>query len=535
MSRFHTIHLKPDDLRLDIAEGRSLLFGLADHGIFLRSDCGGLGRCRKCRVALEGGGKTGEYVEACTFRVEEELTVRLPAAARLPAVVLDKAPLLLPASFTDSRPAEVGDSRYGVAIDLGTTTIGLYLCRIERREVLASLAVKNPQAIFGDDVMNRISAVAAAGGDTDELQRPVLSLIDQAVFRLCAAAGIDPAELAELTVAGNPTMIHLLLGEDPQSIGVFPYRPRFTEARRINAGDLGLTSCRGTVQTLPLVSGFIGADTLAAALAVDITEQPAGTLLVDLGTNGELLLVGEDAIYATSCATGPAFEGASISCGMQAASGAIDRVAIDEATAPPRCRVITGQNGGGDDRPAGLCGAGIVSAIAACLRVGIIESSGLFNKTVGAIDRNDQGSLTYQLVAADETRTGSAITLTQKDIRAVQLGKAALRAGIDQLLLAAGLAAPTTILVAGAFGAHIEPRDMIALGMLPDIGQDRIEPIGNAAGAGTVMALCEPASLQLAGRLATAVRTIDLAANPDFQKVFIDCLKFPSPKLTNME
>ena len=533
MSQFWRIHLQPDDLQLDITHGRTLLFGLADHGIFLRSDCGGLGNCKKCRVAVEEDGKGIGHIEACSFRVTEDLTVRIPDSARLPSCILDKAPLLLPESFNLCQPESTVTSRYGVAVDLGTTTIGLYLCQIEKRKVLASLAVKNPQAIYGDDVMNRISAIAAADGRTAELQRPVLSLIDQALHHLCSAARIDAAVLTELVVAGNPTMIHILLGENPETIGVFPYQPLFIEARRMSASDLGIASCRGWVQTLPLVSGFIGADTLAAALAIDIKEQPVGTLMVDLGTNGELLLVGEHAIYATSCATGPAFEGASLSCGMQAGNGAIDRVEIDSIEAMPRCRVITERSGrGAADKPAGLCGSGIVSAIAACLRTGIIEASGVFNKSIDShsVVRDNHNRLCYQLVPANESQTDRAIVISQKDIRAVQLGKAALRAGIDQLLLAAGLNKPLKILVAGAFGSHIDPSDMIALGMLPDIGKNRIFPVGNAAGAGTVMALCDPESLRLAGELSASIKTIDLAAHPDFQKVFIDCLKFPSPK-----
>lgn len=536
MSQFWRIHLHPDDLHLDIAHGRTLLFGLADHGIFLRSDCGGLGNCEKCRVSVEEDGKSIHHIEACTFGVTKNLTVRIPASARLSSFMLDKAPLLLPESFSLCQPDNTSTSRYGVAIDLGTTTIGLYLCHIEKRKVLASLAVKNPQAIYGDDVMSRIGAIAAAGGKTAELQRPVISLIEQAIYRLCSAARIDAAALMDLVVVGNPTMIHIFLGENPETIGVSPYRPLFTEARSMSAGNLGITCCQGKLQTLPMVSGFIGADTLAAALAIGIKEQPVGTLLVDLGTNGELLLVGEHAIYATSCATGPAFEGVSIACGMQAGNGAIDRVEIDNAEAAPRCRIIAERNGKGAEKPAGLCGSGIVSAIAACLRTGIIEASGVFNKSIdgNSIIRDTNNRISYQLVPANDSQTDCAIALSQKDIRAVQLGKAALRAGIDQLLLAAGLRMPEKILVAGAFGSHIDPSDMIALGMLPDIGKSRIFPVGNAAGAGTVMALCDPASLQLACELAAAIKTIDLAAHPDFQKVFIDCLKFPSSKLTDM-
>jgi uncharacterized 2Fe-2S/4Fe-4S cluster protein (DUF4445 family) len=534
------IQLNPDDVQLDIAYGRSLLFGLADHGVFLRSDCGGTGRCQKCQVAVEQEDGGTELINSCQLRVDRDLVVDVPDSSRYPSYIIDKAPLFLPESFRRRMQESIAPKGYGLAIDLGTTTIGFYLCRLDNADVLTSLAVRNPQAFYGDDVMNRISAITAAGGRTEDLQRPVLALVDQAIHRLCTAAGIDTPSVSEIVVAGNPTMIHILLGENPESIGVSPYHPAFTESRETRAENLDLSTCRCRLRTLPLVSGFIGADTLAAALAIDIGNQPAGTLLVDLGTNGELVLVGRDGIYATSCATGPAFEGATISCGMQAATGAIDRVTFDDRDATPLCRIIGGEAARAGVKPIGLCGSGVVSLLAAMLRAGVIAESGAFrtDRHNPFIVRDDNGSLYYRLVADHASGTGRAISLSQKDIRAVQLGKAALRAGIDYLLRAAGLEQPTRILVAGAFGLHIDAGDMITLGMLPDIGKERIDHIGNAAGGGTVMALCESASFARTSALASSLATIDLATNADFQKRFVDRLKFPaldmaSPKKAN--
>lgn len=530
MSQPCRIHLQPDDVRLDITPGRTLLFGLADHGIFLRSDCGGQGRCKKCRVSIERAGGVSEYIEACLYRVENDLTVHIPQSSLSSSCVMDKAPLQLPEWFKRHRAGTSALPKYGVAVDLGTTTIGVYLAHLESAEVLASLAIKNPQAIYGDDVMNRISAITAAGGRTAKLQIPVLSLIDQALSRLCTIAQIDRADMNDLVVAGNPTMIHIFLGENPEPIGVSPYHPVFTEPRLTAMGDLGITTCQGKVRTLPLVSGFIGADTLAAALAVGIMDQPVGTLLVDLGTNGELVLVAHNGIYATSCATGPAFEGASLSCGMQAVAGAIDRVEIGGCDSKPRCRLIQDQSGKGAVKPSGVCGAGIVSAIAACLRAGIIEDSGVFSRSleIPFLIKDGNGRVQYQLISGSDSQHGSVIALSQKDIRAVQLGKAALRAGIDYLLHAANLKAPVRVLVAGAFGSHIDIGDMISLGMLPDIGRDRIHTVGNAAGSGAVMALCDPESFQLTAELSSAIKIIELSADAGFQKVFIDRLQFPS-------
>lgn len=529
MSLTHRVLCKPEGKQLDIPEDRPLLYELADHGILLRSDCGGKGRCKKCQVFIEQDGRTMDVVEACVFRVTEDLIIHIPEASRLSFDIIDKAPLLLPASFRSYPSYFATGEKYGVAIDLGTTTIALYLCDIQSATVLASLAFKNPQSLYGDDVVNRISAITAASGNTAMLQRPVVSLIDQALLRLCKKAKVDASALSDMVVVGNPTMIHILVSENPETIGVSPYQPVFTESRQFPSSDLGLSSYQGTLRTLPLVSGFIGADTVAAILAVDLVNQPIGTLLVDLGTNGELVLLGKNGLYATSCATGPAFEGASLSCGMQAISGAIDHVEIDDSNSTPRCRVIGDTSRVTAVRPTGLCGSGIVSALAACLRAGIVETSGHFRSLDSSpfLKVNQEGQSCYELISSNNSGNGSSISISQKDIRSIQLGKAALRAGIDHLLEVANVTMPEKILVAGAFGSYIEPRDMITLGMLPNIAADRIQIAGNAAGSGAVMALCNPAYFRLTSALASSIKTIDLATNVAFQKIFIERLQFP--------
>ena len=477
---------------------------------------------------MEREGGTSDLVDACIFRVTEDLTISIPKASKLSSCIIDKAPLLLPKSYLPFRPDVKDTQKYGIAIDLGTTTIALYLCEIKSAAVLASLALKNPQCVYGDDVMNRITAITGAGGNTAILQKPVVTLIDQGIIKLCKTAHIDPSALIDIVVVGNPTMLHILLGKNPETIGVSPYSPIFREAQQLPSTELGLCFYHGRVRTLPLVSGFIGADTTSAALAVDILNQPTGTLLVDLGTNGELVLRGTNGLYATSCATGPAFEGASLSCGMQAIEGAIDHVAIDNIHNMLCCRVIADKAQEKEIKPIGLCGSGIVSAIAACLRTGIIDPSGRLAKRddVPFLKVDGEGRLFYELVSKNDSDNNCSISVSQKDIRAVQLGKAALRAGIDHLLKAADLQMPVKILIAGAFGSHIQPSDMITLGMLPNIDTDRIQSVGNAAGSGTVMALCNKEYFQLASELARSIIAIDLASNADFQKRFIDRLKF---------
>ncbi|EKD36150.1 MAG: hypothetical protein ACD_75C01616G0004 [uncultured bacterium] len=535
MSPAHRVHLKPNGYQFNISGDRPLLFELADQGILLRSDCGGKGKCKKCQVSIERDGNDVDPVEACTFRVTENLTLSIPEASRLSSGIIDKAPLLLPKSYMPLRPSFGEEQSYGVAIDLGTTTIALYLCELQTATVLSSLAIKNPQSIYGDDVMSRISAINGFRGKTALLQKPLVTFIDHTLSQLCEMTNVDVSSLVDLVVAGNPTMIHILAGENPESIGISPYRPVFTEFQELSADKLGFSFYRGRLLTLPLVSGFIGADTVAAILAIDLENQPTGTLLVDLGTNGEIVLLGENRMYATSCATGPAFEGATLSCGMQATFGAIDRVEIDDCNTAPRCRVITDTilirktRLRRKTRPVGICGSGIVSALAAFIRTGIVDSSGLFNKVnlIPSLKKDAENRIYYELVSGKDSGNGSSISISQKDIRAVQLGKAALRAGIDHLLKVADLRNLEKILVAGAFGSHIDPSDMISLGMLPNISTDRIQTVGNAAGSGTVMALCNSDYFKKASHVALTISNVDLATNAGFQKTFIDRLKFP--------
>ena len=523
------VRILPEAIEVETSPSTPLVRVLCESGIFLRHDCGGKGRCHKCRVVVEPGGQAAATVEACTYRVEDNLTVRIPENSRVNALVIDKAPLVFPPNFAPAPPSNAVP-QYGLAVDLGTTTIAVYLCETIGRRVIASAAVKNPQSIYGDDVINRIGAIAAAKGKVRLLQQPVVRIIERAIGDLCRKAAISPSQVDSLVVSGNPTMLHILLGVDPEPIGCSPYAPMFTAAQRRRADELGFAVFTGTVRTLPLVSGFIGADTIAATIAVDLPNQPVGTLMVDLGTNGELVLAGERGLISTSCATGPAFEGATLSCGMQATPGAIDRVELHDSCSAATCSIIGADRAGRKLLPAGICGSGIISAVTALRRHGIIAESGAFRAVAGhpLLQRDAEGSQFYILVEGTKTEDGLPITISQKDIRAVQLGKAALRTGIDFLLRAAGLAAPSQILLAGAFGSNIAAGDLISLGILPNIDLRHIRSLGNAAGAGTVMVLSDPACRRLADDIAAAITAIDLAASPDFLKVFVDNLAFTS-------
>jgi uncharacterized 2Fe-2S/4Fe-4S cluster protein (DUF4445 family) len=387
--------------------------------------------------------------------------------------------------------------------------------------------VKNPQALYGNDVMSRIGWIEQSAEKLARLQQLVVHAIEWGVKELFAYCGVGLDELVRMVVAGNPTMIHILLGVDPFPIGVSPYRPAFFEARQTMASRLGFDLPDVTVHTLNQLSGFIGGDILAATLATELENEPVGTLLIDLGTNGELVLKGHDTFFVTSCATGPVFEGAALSCGLQAIPGAIDRVTIDTAESVPGYRVIQ-KDKGGQCPPSGLCGSGVISAVAALIRTGIVDKSGLLKTSPRSqVQALVKAERKYLIVPAGSSANGRDIAISQKDIRAVQLGKAALITGIEFLLRAAGLTMPEKILIAGAFGSNLDTGDILTLGMVPSIEPSRIHMTGNSAGAGAIMALCDEKYLEKTHKLVAEVSVIELTANIDFQNTFIQRLSFP--------
>lgn len=531
MTTIHcNITLLPHGRQIVVGDSKNLLESLFANNIFLRSDCGGKGTCGKCRVEVVDKEGAATSLEACTVRVTEDISLRIPEESLLSAHIIDKAPAILPASFSAESPVDSSaNENHGIAVDLGTTTLAVYLCDTVKRTVRCSVAVKNPQALYGDDVMTRIGQIGADREKLVRLQQLVIKAIEWGVRALLADAGLEGDGLPEMVVVGNPTMIHILLGVSPFSIGLSPYTPEFCEARQTRATDLGLAFPQMMVHTLPQVSGFIGGDMLAAILATELADRATGTLLIDLGTNGELVLKGRDGLYATSCATGPAFEGAALSCGMQAIPGAIDKVVIEDREKTPNYSVVQ-KNNGKVVRPSGLCGSGVISAVSSLLRTGLVDRSGLFDKSssIASLRQSAGHGRRYVIVPAERTAYGREIVISQKDIRSVQLGKAALITGIEFLMRAAGVATLSKIMIAGAFGSYLDKEDMVALGMIPAIDPSCIEVFGNSAGAGAIMALCDEKYRIRAEEYAAGLRVIELAASSDFQNVFIQRLGFPT-------
>lgn len=527
MTDSFTIRIHPHDREIQGQGGRSVMEALVDHSIFLRSDCGGKGTCGKCKIIVKASEGGEQSVTSCNCELTSNLEIEIPENSLLSSHVLSKAPVVFPQSFRDREVSTSKEPRYGIATDLGTTTIALYLCDIVCGTVTASLAVKNPQALYGDDVMSRIGAINGKSGNLRHLQKLVVNAIEWGMAELLGSVDDKTIEISQIVAVGNPAMIHILAGVDPKPIGVSPYQPAFYDAKRLQTEELGFSGKNIPLQILPQISGFIGGDILSAALAIDFERQPEGTLLIDLGTNGELLLKGKDGFFATSCATGPAFEGASLSCGTQAIPGAVNRISIVDPAAYPDFTIINPQNSK-KLQPFGVCGTGVISAIAELCRKRIIEPDGKFsnNDSISPVHKDDEGKTKYILVANDETDDRLDIHISQQDIRSVQLGKSALVTGIEFLLKAAGYDRATKILIAGAFGTHIEKEDMLTLGMIPESDPESIEIVGNSAGAGAIMVLCDDHYLQKAVEISEKITTIDLATNSKFQETFVLNLSF---------
>jgi uncharacterized 2Fe-2S/4Fe-4S cluster protein (DUF4445 family) len=547
----HTMHILSENAQIPVEAGQIVLEALIGAGIFLRTDCGGKGSCGKCRVNVIAG--TPERVSApdeseikilgrsalsygvrlaCRLKISGDITVGIPETSRLSAEVAQKGLPTLIDKLAALKPAHSArPDSYGLAVDLGTTTIAVYLCNLGTATVAASTSARNPQTLFGDDVMSRIGAIRTDPALLARQQKMAVRAIEWGVTSLCRSTRIDSNKIKTMVVVGNSTMIHIFVGENPSSIGVFPYTPQFVAPKTLRAASIGFRfNPDSQIRTLPLITGFIGADIVSAALASELSRTEPGTMLVDVGTNGEIMVLGKDGLSATSCATGPAFEGAAISHGMHAVSGAIDAVRIDKNSGGAFCSLIQ-QDPAQPKMPAGLCGTGVISAVAELYRAGLILKDGAFDRRAGSpyMRLDEDQSPEFIVVPAEKSQDGRPVTFTQKDVRAIQLAKGALRTGIDLLCQEAGMQRPAKLLVAGAFGSFINKKDALNIGMFPPIPEEDIEVVGNAAGAGAILALFDKNMLTRANELTRATRVLDLSTHPDFQETFINALAFPDP------
>ena len=423
------------------------------------------------------------------------------------------------------------DAAYGIAFDVGSTTVAGHLCDLRTGEVVASAGEMNPQIRFGEDLMSRVSYVMLNPGAEKELTRAVRGCLAKLTAELCAAAGVERTDVLEVTLVGNPVMHHLLLGIDPTELGGAPFALAFDTGLRLAASELGLPVNAGArAYVLPCIAGHVGADTAGMILAEAPHRSDEVTLLVDVGTNAEIVLGNRARLLAASSPTGPAFEGAQISCGQRAASGAIERVRIDPETLEPRVKVVgcdawSDEPGFEDVRPTGVCGSGIIEVVAELHLAGVLTTDGTIDGSVAVRSRRivaDGRTFSYVL-----WEDGPELTITQNDIRQIQLAKAALHAGCRLLMEAYGIDRVDRVRLAGAFGAHIDPVHALVLGLVPDCEPSGVTSAGNAAGTGARIALLNRGARDEIERVVADVEKIETAVEPRFQEHFVHAMAIP--------
>ena len=403
----------------------------------------------------------------------------------------------------------------GLAVDLGTTKIAGYLVDLSTGKRLVSKGIMNPQISFGEDVITRIDTALRSTVLSGEIQRAAVEALNQLALDLCREIGFVPGQIAEAVVGCNTAMHHLFLGLPVKQLVTAPYVPATSMALDWKARDLGFEIGRGAyVHMLPNVAGFVGGDHVAMLLASKAYEMKGLVLALDIGTNTEVSLINEGRVASVSCASGPAFEGYQIKHGMRAAKGAIERVRINGDSVA--YQTID------DAPPVGLCGSGVLDAMSQMYLAGILDRGGRIREGHRRV-RDPGGERTFILVGQEEREGRSSLGITQKDIRQLQLAKAAIRTGIQVLLEASGRSADEIekVIIAGAFGSYIDVESAVTVGMLPRLPLERFDQVGNAAGIGAQMALISSTLRKEAGALASRIRYVELAGSPQFSNVFV--------------
>lgn len=495
----YTITFMPDNRSVQAEAGITLLEAQRRAGYSPEAPCGGKGKCGKCTVeVLEGG--TFKVQKACSIHVEGDMTVRLSSPAAKNQILekgtgrkVDADPWL---------PDDLkgpGQQAFLAAVDLGTTTVAAYLLDAKDGRTVAVGSCLNPQSPYGADVINRCEY--ALGGGADILSGRVREAIDRLVQEMAQEAAISPKQIAGLCIVGNSCMQHLFLHWPVKSLVAAPYLPHSKEPLIGPASDVGIhIHPQGRLWALPVIESFVGADTLACILATDLEKQEKLTLMIDIGTNGELVLSKSGRLLTCSTAAGPALEGAKISCGMRGGTGAIDHVSLDADK-----RLSYSVIGGGD--AAGICGSGLLDLTACLLELGIIDETGYMEEDFQITDK---------------------VSLTKQDVRELQLAKAAIAAGIRIMCQLWGVTLEdiNEVLIAGAFGNYMDPDSACAIGLLPMELSGKVTPIGNAAGEGAKIAVLNEKEFHRACRLASQVEFLELANRPEFQDTFVDELGF---------
>jgi len=589
------VQFLPVNKTVEVPAGKSILEAARIAGIQIESTCGGRGTCGKCKVAKRSSNveeSTIEWVLACQYNLKEETVVFLeekkevsqrktsldqmkkielepsikkyvlhipkpslenpvPDWERLEALLPDSKitfkrslAVSLPRILRDNNhkvtvamdskvpiavePGDTSNRCFGLAIDIGTTTIVAHLINLINGQVIASQGMTNPQNIFGADVISRITHASQGHSQLEELQKRVIDGLNTLITELSEAYVVGLEEIYQAVVVGNTTMSHLFLGIDPTYLAPAPFTPVFQQEVEVEAWELGLAMLStGIVIVLPNVAGYVGSDTVGVMISAEVDSLKGINLIIDIGTNGEIILAGKGKILTCSTAAGPAFEGAEIKFGMRASGGAIEEVRISDDV---ELEIIAG------DQAQGICGSGLIDAVAEMVRVGVIDASGRFQHRADQLEklppliasrvRSSNGQSEFVLVWAKDTVIGEDIVLTQKDIRELQLAKGAIAAGTKILLKEMGVKFTqlNKVMLAGAFGNFIKKESALRMGLLPPIPIEDIITIGNAASEGAKMVLLSTKEKIRAVKLAKKAEHIELSNQKGFQEEFIKSL-----------
>ncbi len=501
----YKVLIKPQNISIEANENETLLSVQIRAGLSPDAPCGGQGTCGKCLVTVITGDNTRKIVKACQYKISEDITIELSSSTQSSKIL----------EYGIRRTVEAAPyvkCEYGIAFDIGTTTVVSYLIDLKNARRIAHASTLNPQRQFGADVISRCEYALENG--VEKLSSAIRNAMNELIEKTCSDAGIKNTDINLISVVGNTCMHHLFLNIDPKPFTIAPYEAVVKDEIIMKASDAGLkASDDAALLVLPNIAGFVGADTVGCILATEFDKLEDLSLMIDIGTNGEMVMGNKEHLIACSTAAGPAFEGAKIDCGMRGAEGAIDHVSY--ADGKFNCHVI------GNCESMGICGSGLMDAVAAALEAEIIDETGkisLDNENVFALADSNQPAI----------KLTDNVYLSQKDIREVQLAKGAIAAGIE--LMAEELKIKINdikkVYIAGAFGNYMDPHSACRIGLIPAVLEGKINMIGNAAGEGSIIALINYNEFLHAQKLRDNIDFIELASSPDFQDIFIDNLMF---------
>src|SRR5512134_270583 len=533
------LRFQPEDVSVALSKGETILLHAVRARVAILSPCGGEGRCRKCRVAVSGtvrGGDDPGILSPEDRRAGVRLACRcVPLEGEVGVTVLPESrPARLSSYIEGKDPGEDGPflpfhlvpergHPLGAALDVGTGTLSGALIDLRDGSVLSRAVEDNPQAACGDDLVSRIVFAEETAGGFPFLRRLLLAGLDRliaALLRSCPA----PGRIVEITAAGNTVMSHFLYGVSPSPLQRPPHRPALREYPVKRAKELGLSNAPSArVRIFPSVGGFVGGDLVAGILASGMHRSEAVSLLVDVGTNGEVALGNREFRIACSSSAGPAFEGGEVSCGMRNGRGAIESIRIDAATLAFEWTVI----GGG--KPSGMCGSGVLDLCAELFRSGLVDRSGRFVARAGAPYRESDRGKAIVVVGGSHSATGSDLAFTASDLKSVIRTKAALCAAADALLQAVGLSREDVerVYIAGAFGDFLDLRSALTIGVFPPFPLSKFVPLGNASLAGAIGALRSRKRWEEAALLAPPTGYHDLSSDPAFTDLYQRALLLP--------